>query len=153
MTKNKYCDMLIKAEKEKRDIQTGKERQTMFFRVMKDMVDEYRGVDVEARYRIEREFKKKELSEYKEKNAISKSNKKYLTFISAAFLIYGLFMLIGEIGGARYGRGLLTILQMLLCLAAIILVRVDNKDLQKLGGILFLLFVAIQLARSFIIFI
>ena len=116
----------------------------MVFRVMKDLVDEYR----DARYREEREARKKELSEYKANNFISKSGRRYLTFISGAFLFYGIFMLLGEIKNGMAGKAALTVAELLMCLASVILLRIKNKGVQKVGCIMFWAFVAVQLLRS-----
>lgn len=123
----------------------------MFFRVMKDMVDEFRGIDVEERYRLEREQKEKELKAYKEKNFVPKSIKRYIYIIGGAFALYGTLMIIGEFRGGRIGMGILTTVQLLMALAGVVMVRIEDRSIQKIGLGLFLGFMAIQFIKTFYI--
>lgn len=123
----------------------------MFFKVMKDMVDEYRGIDVEARNRDARETREKKEKEYKEKNFVSRSIKRYILIIGAIYLIYGGSSAVLEFRGGHIGGGIVTVMQIVLAAAGTVFVHIPGKTVQKIGCGLFAGFVAIQAIRTFVI--
>ena len=151
LTKADHYDILVESNFLKQCLH--KERTAaMFLRTMKDMADELRGIDVDARYREKREARKKELEEYKENNFISRTAKRYITIIGVLFLLYGFVYAYLYFGKGRILLGIVTVIQIMLALAGMIMVRIENKSIQKIGGGLFLAFILIQLALTFAVF-
>lgn len=121
----------------------------MIIRMMKDIVDEYHGIDTEQKHREEREEQKQKEQEYKENNFVPVWAKRSALAIAIAYILISVLMFIGAYHDKSILRGLLTAFLLICCLVGAGMMNVKNKQIQKYGCIIFAVFLLIQGALSF----
>lgn len=121
----------------------------MIIRMMKDIVDEYHGVDTEQKHREEREEQKRKEQEYKENNFVPVWAKRSALALAITYILIAVIMYIGAYKAKNIWSGLLTTFLLACSVVGTVMMYNKKKNLQKYGCIVFAVFLLIQGIISF----
>lgn len=121
----------------------------MILKMMKDIVDEYHGIDIEQRNREEREERKQKEQEYKINNFVPVWAKRCSLVVAIFYVLISVLFFIGAYQNKSILSGILTAFLLVCALVGAGLMNTTNKKMQKYGCCIFAVFLIIQSIRSF----
>lgn len=122
----------------------------MLMKFFKDTYDELNGVDIEARNRQERENRKIAEQAYRKDNFVPKWVKKYSIVLTVFYLLLALLEIYGSIKTSNIAVMCREIFFSLLAVVGTVLIIIKNKNYQKIGSVVYSVFLVIQVIRFFV---
>lgn len=123
----------------------------MIIKMMKDIVDEYHGVDIEQKHREEKEERQRAEKEYKENNFAPVWAKRSALVIAIFYILIAGLMMYEYFGKGNVLAGIGTIALLISAIAGAVMMNLKDKKKQMYGCVIFCIFLAVQSAKSFIL--
>lgn len=120
----------------------------MIIKMMKDIVDEYHGIDTDQKHREEREKRKIEEQEYKKNNFVPVWAKRSSLVIAFFYIIISVLLFISAYQSKSILSGIITAFLLLSSIVGAGMMNIKNKKFQKIGCGLYLIFLIIQSIRT-----
>lgn len=120
----------------------------MIIRMMKDIADEYRGIDVEQRNRDKKEEQKKSEQEYRKNNFVPVWAKRSSITLAIFYILISVLYFIGAYQSRNILSIILTAILLICALVGAGLMNTKNKKMQKYGCGIFMIFLIIQIIRT-----
>lgn len=120
--------------------------------MLKDMKMEMDGIDVEEQHRVEKEIAEQEKKQYSENNILPKEWKKIIYIVSIAYIVWTALtaaLILKSSGALRISFEIITII---LDISGMILIAQADKKRQKIGTIIFSIFLCLLIISAMINF-
>ena len=123
----------------------------MIIKMMKDIIDEYNGIDVEQRNREEREKRQKAEREYKENNFVPLWGKRSALVIALFYIFISVMMMYSYFRKQNYLAGIAVIVLLICSTVGAAMMNLKGKKKQMIGCAVFCFFLLVQSVKSFIL--